>query len=267
LDDPRPELPRDRAMVVAPWAGLGRVTAEEDRHPELDPAAPVAAPRRGGARQRTRAQKCACREVLDLALAVDGGIRHDRDGLVQVVREIRARGRQRRERPIPAERADRLVRRLRRELRHLQIVGFETERRELLFTPLRWILELVGRCRDLPARRRLAARARSADAFELFLRAAALDALADALSGDAACGAVRDERSSQRVLVEEPPPGARAPQTDALTRPERIRIADIPLERDESALAREHVLVGRLDVPQRTQSQRVDAEETGVAHA
>src|SRR5438445_3112993 len=225
------------------------MTAEEDRHAQLDPMPTIATARRGRARQRAWAEERARREVLDLALAVDRWIGHDRDRLVQVVREVRARRRQRRERPVPAERADRLVRRLRSELRHLQIVGFEAERRELVLASLRWIIELVGRCRDLPARRRLPTRAGAADALELFLRTAALDPLADAAHGDAARRAVRDECAPQRILVEQAPPRLRAPQTDALAGSERIRIADVSLERDESALAREDVLVRRLDVP------------------
>src|SRR5438132_2408051 len=243
------------------------MTAEKDRHAQLDPTPAIATARRRRARQRAWAEERARREVLDLALAVDRGIGHDRDRLVQVVREVRARRRERGERPIPAKRADRLVRGLRRELRHLQVVGFEPERRELVLAPLRGILELVWRCRDLPARRRLPTRAGAADALELLFRTAALDPLADTRDGDATRRAVRDERAPQRILVEEAPPRVRAPQADALARPERVRIADVPLERDESALAREDVLVGRLDVPQRTQPERVHAEEAGVAHA
>src|SRR5438552_734447 len=105
------------------------MTAEKDRHAQLDPAPTIATARRGRARQRARAEERARREVLDLTLAVDRWIGHDRDRLVQVVREVRA------------------------------------------------------------------------------------------------------------------------PQTHALAGPERIRIADVSLERDESALAREDVLVRRLDVP------------------
>ena len=136
-----------------------------------------------------------------------------------------------------------------------------------MLAPLRRIFELVGRRRDLPARRRLAPSAGTANAFRRLLGPAARDALAQALDRHAARRAVSDERSPQRVLIEEPPTGLRASQTDALAGSERIRIADVALERDESALAREDVLVGRLDVPQRAQPERVDAEETGVADA
>src|SRR5438046_7630403 len=118
------------------------MTAEKDRHAQLDPAPTIATARRGRARQRARAEERARREVLDLTLAVDRWIGHDRDRLVQVVREVRARGRQRRERPVPAERADRLVGGLRRELRHLQVLPFEAERRELVLSPLRGVVEL-----------------------------------------------------------------------------------------------------------------------------
>ncbi len=205
--------------------------------------------------------------MLDLALAVDRGIRHDGDGLVQVVRDVGVRDGERRKRSVPSERADGLVPRLRRELRHLQVVLFESERRELLLAALRRVLELIGRRPDLPARRRLAPRAGTANALKRFLGTAAVDTVANAFDRDAPRGAVRDERSPQRVLIEEAPARSRAAKTDALAGPERVGIADVALERDESALAREHVLVGRLDVPERSQPERVDAEERGVADA
>ena len=56
-----------------------------------------------------------------------------------------------------------------------------------------------------------------------------------------------------------------AAQRDTLARSERDRIGDVPRERHEPALAREDVLVGRLDMPERTEPERVDAEDAGVA--
>ena len=112
LDDPRPELvarargdPRRAARSPARDRRGGSACCSSTQRPRSREA------RRRGARRRTRTEQSARREVLDLALAVDRGIGHDGDGLVQVVREIRARGGQRRERSVPAERADRLVRR------------------------------------------------------------------------------------------------------------------------------------------------------------
>ncbi len=265
LDDPRAQRARERAVIVAAQARLGSVTAEEDGHPQLDPSAAVAAARRRRPRRWTRTEEGACREVLDLALAIDGGIGHDRDSLVQVVGEIRTRGGQRRERTIPAERADRLVPGLRRELRHLEIVRLESERRELMLATLRRIVELVGRRRDLPARRRLAPCTRAADIPRRLLGTAASDPLAQAQGGDAARRAVGDERAPQGVLVEEPPSRSCPPKADALARPERIRIADIALEWNEPALAREDVLVRCLDMPQRSQAEPIGGKSSSIA--
>jgi len=58
-----------------------------------------------------------------------------------------------------------------------------------------------------------------------------------------------------------------ASQRDALARTERVRIAHVSLERHESALAREDVRVVRLDVPERPEAERVDAEEARVTDA
>ena len=55
-----------------------------------------------------RAEHRAAGEVLDLALAVDRRVGDDRDRLLEVVGEVLALGRERRERAVVAERADRL---------------------------------------------------------------------------------------------------------------------------------------------------------------
>ena len=140
-----PFCSRERAEVVAAQARPRGMAAEQERRRELDPAARVVRLRRGA-----RAEDDARREVLDLALAVDRRVRDDRDRLLKVVREVRAR-RERGERPVVAERADRLVARLDHERGHLQVVGLEAERRELALATDRHVVHLVGRRADLPA--------------------------------------------------------------------------------------------------------------------
>src|SRR5581483_8644866 len=266
LDEPRPDAPRERALVLGAHARLGSVTAEQDREAQLDPAIGDAA---AHARSEARLwpEHDARREVLDLALAVDRGIRDDGDRLVEVVREVRASVRERRERSVPSERADRLVRGLGHELRHAEVVGLEPERGELLLAPLRDVLELVGRPTDLPARGGLARRAAPLLHRDRLFGTARLHAGTRARRGDVPHLAVRGEARAERRLVDEPPAARAAPQGDALAGAERVRIADVLLERHEAALAREDVGLGRLDMPERTEPERVDAKDRRVADA
>ena len=77
LDQPRALLARERAEVVATQSGPGGVATEEERRGELDPP-----PRVVGLRRRPRPQQNTRGEMLDLALAVDRGIRHHRHRFV-----------------------------------------------------------------------------------------------------------------------------------------------------------------------------------------
>ena len=97
VEQPRPLLTGERAEVVAAQAGPGGMATEQERRRELDPA-----PRVVGLRCRPRTEQDARREMLDLALAVDRGIRHDGHGFVKVVREVRTRC-ERAERSVVAE--------------------------------------------------------------------------------------------------------------------------------------------------------------------
>src|SRR5439155_20200352 len=137
------------AIVGSRQPRLRRVTPAQDRMTKRNPGTRlVRAMQRGSGTEHD-----ARREVLDLALAVDGRIGHDRDGLVQVVGEIRPPFGQRCQRTVIAERPDQLVRGLRHEPRLLQVIGLETEGRELLLAPDRDVLDLVGRNGDLPTGR------------------------------------------------------------------------------------------------------------------
>src|SRR5207247_5049230 len=119
--------------------------AEEQGDPQLDPRTRAA----GTVDARLRSDDDPRREMLDLALTVDRRIRHDRDGLLEEVREVRALQRERGERTVVAERADGLVRGLLHERRLLQILGVVAERGELLLAPDREVLDLVRHHADL----------------------------------------------------------------------------------------------------------------------
>src|SRR5437868_14349814 len=98
-------------------------------------------------RSGTRTEEHTRREVLDLALAIDGWVRHDRDGLVEMVREVRARG-ARGERAVVSERPDWLVARLDREGGHPPVVRLAPERRALAPAACRPVLARGGRRRE-----------------------------------------------------------------------------------------------------------------------
>src|SRR5437879_2178366 len=261
LDEPGAALARQLAKVVARKAGLGGVPAEQDRRQQLDPR-PCALRARCGARAEQRAR----REVLDLALAVDRGVRHDGDRLVEVVGEVRTR-RERGERAVVAERADQLVAGLRHERGLLEIVRLEAERRELLLAAKRDVLELVGRNADLPPSLRLDASAGALDGLRRQRGPAAGEALAQAVHDHAAIAPHPDEPRTHRGLVEEAPAAVAALERDAIARSERHGVGDVALERDKAPFAREHVRVRGLDVPERPQAERVDAENARVADA
>ena len=113
IDQPCALLTREGAEVVAPQTGPGRVATKEQWRRELDPPPRVVCLRRG-----PRAEQSTRGEMLDLALAVDRGIRHHRHRFVEVIREVRARC-ERGERTVVAEGADRLITSLDHERGHL----------------------------------------------------------------------------------------------------------------------------------------------------
>src|SRR6266850_742445 len=266
LDAPGAEVARELALVIGTERGLGRMAAEQDRKAQLDPAIALR-----GARARPQlwawTENDARGEVLDLALAVDRRVGHDGDGLVDVVGEVRASVRERRQRSVPAKRADRLASGLGHVLRHAQVVGLEAKRGELLLAPARDVLELVGRRADLPAPLRLALRTALRDRREPFRGTAGRHAFARAVGRDATRLALRGEALAQGGPVDERPPVGVATQRDAIARTERIGIARVALERDEAALAREDVRLSGLDVPQRAQPEGIHAEHARVTDA
>ena len=86
---------------------------------------------------------------------------------------------------------------------------------------------------------------------------------AEPLHGDAAQPARREESLANGVLIEESPSSIAA-KRDPLPGREGHRVDHVPLERNETALAREDVLVLGFHMPQRSKAERVDPEDTRV---
>ena len=273
VDGPGPEAGGERARLRVGQAGPGIVAADEDRQAELDPR-----PHGSGAlRGRPWAEDDARREVLDLALAVDRRVRHDGDGLLQVIGEVDALARERRERAVVAERADRLAGGLRHVGDRAEILGLVAERGEPLLAQDRVVLELVGRRGDLePAVLPQSAPRSAGFAAPVGARGprpcaregpTRFQAVTGAVERDRVASARPEEALADRGLVEEPPAAAGALQRRVLPGAERPRVGDVALERDEAALTREDVLLVGLDVPQRAEPHGIDAEEANVAEA
>ena len=113
IDKPRALLAREGAEVIASQPGPRGMPAKEERRGEFDPPARVVRLRR-----RPRAEQNTRGEMLDLPLAVDRGIRHHRHRFVEMIREVRPR-RERSQRSVVAEGADRLITSLDHERGHL----------------------------------------------------------------------------------------------------------------------------------------------------
>ena len=108
-----PQVLHEPGLVLAGDLAVGRVrqgrhsvvASEDDRERGLDRAGIG----RGIVQGRAATEDGASREVLHLALAVDRRVGDDRDGLLEVVGEVLALGAERGQRPVVAERADRLL--------------------------------------------------------------------------------------------------------------------------------------------------------------
>jgi len=257
VDEPGARGARDRAQVVERDRALWRVAAEQERDAELDPGARAAGAIDGGPRPDDDAGG----EVLDLALAVDRRIGDHGDRFLQVVREVRALHRERRERAVVPERADELVPRLLHERGLLHVLGLVAERGKLLLATDREVLDLVGHDAELYATARPRRAVLGGDR-----RSTGLESPAIVGRRAAALRAQRDEARAKDPLVEVPPATRRPLKCGVLARSERPGVGAVALQRDEPALAREDVGLVGLDVPQRTEAHGVDADEAQVPH-
>ena len=209
-----------------------------------------------GVERRPPAEHGARREVLDLALAVDRRVGHDGDRLLEVVGEVLALWRQRRERPVVAERADRLGAVRRHLLAELDVVALPPEAGEDPVLHLHRLRRAGGRVAgDLGALERPTGLERAVPRRELGGPGAGEPALGD--------GALH-----LPVLVELRR-AALAVDGDhvLLAGRERLRLGDHVVAADDARLGAEDVVLRRLHLPQGAQAERVGREHALVVVA
>ena len=193
------------------------------------------------------AEHDAGREVLDLALAVDGRVGDDRDRLLEVVRERHRHRRERPQRPVPAQGADRLGAAVGVELELLLVAldpagrGQQGLQLELGLEDLVLVAVLLDRDR-LEAARQAGARLGGGQG------AAALGAAVDLALH---VGVVEHDRHA--VLAGQ--------EGDLLARRQRGGVARELGDRDDARLGGDDVELVGLDPPERAQAHGVHRED------
>ncbi len=218
------------------------VAAEQDRERRLH------RPRmgRGIAQGRAPPEDGAGGEVLHLALAVDRRVRDDGDRLLEVVGEVLALRAQGGQRPVVAERADRLGAVGGHLLDELDVVALPAETREDAVGDLHRLGRAGGGVAgDVRALKRPAGSQRAV------VRRRGRNA-----------GAREPAPSDLPLhLVVLPEPRAALARVDGdhqlLPWPERQRLGDHVADADDAGLGAEDVVVGGLEPPQRAQPERV----------
>ena len=228
------------------------VATEDHRERGFDRARVLA----GGVQRRAATEQRPGREVLDLALAVDRRVGDDGDRLLEVVGEVLALGRERGQRPIVAERADRLGPVGGHLLNQFDVVALPAEAGE----------DAVG---DLD--RLLGAGVGVAGHVIALERAAGLQgAVVPSRGLDPVAGepAVADD-PQHLVVGMQGRALARAvdPHQRLLAGGERLRLEDHRVDRDDARLGAEDVVVLGLDLPERPQTEGVGGEHALVGVA
>ena len=249
-----PKVLHQPGLVLAGDPAVGRVgerrqvvvAAEDDRERGLDG---VRVGRRV-VRRRAPPEHRPSREVLHLALAVDRRVGDHGDRLLEVVGQVLALRRQRRQRPVVAERADRLGPVRGHLLAELDVVALPAEAGEQALAHDDGLRGAGGRVagdvgalerapglqRAVVRRGRLGARALEPAARHLALHLRVLPESRAALGG-----VDRDH--------------------ELLPRPQRQRLGDHVVDADDAGLGAEDVVLGRLEPPQRPQAERVGGED------
>ncbi len=208
----------------------------------------------GIVQRRPAAEDRAGREMLHLALAVDRRVGHDRDRLLEVVGEVLALGRERRERPVVAERADRLGPVRGHLLHQLDVVALPAEPGQ---DPLADLDRLGwpggGVARDLRTLERAACMEGAVVGSNL-LRPGPLE---PAVTHDPQDLGVR--------MAAGGPLGAIDRDHRLLARRQRLRLGDHLLDRDHPRFRAVDPVGRGLELPQRPQPERVGAEHALVA--
>ena len=202
----------------------------------------------------SRPEHGAAREVLHLALAVDRRVGDHGHRLLEVVRQVLALGREAGQRPVVAQRADRLLARGRHLLHELHVLALPAEAAQHAVLHLHR-LGRAGRgvARDLRALER------SADGDHLCVAVHRLLARArhPALPGQPLQLDVLAQLRLALLAVEA--------DHHLLAGGERLGLRHRLLDRHHARLGGERVGAGGLDQPERPQAQRVHREDALVA--
>ena len=246
--------------MLAGDAAVGRVrerrqlvvAAEDHREGGFDGAGVEAGVLERGA----AAEDGAGREVLHLALAVDRRVGDDGDRLLEVVGEVLTLGRERRQRTVVAERADRLGPVGGHLLDQFDVVALPAEAGEDAVGDLDRLLGAgIGVAGHVGALERAAGFDRA------LVRRHAVDAVA-------LQPAVADDPQHLHVGVQGRVSLDAVDQHQRLlARRQRLRLGDHVVDRDDPRLGAEDVILGGLDLPQRPQPESVGREDALVAVA
>ena len=225
------------------------VAAEDDREGGFDRAGVLA----GGVDRGAAAEQRAGREVLHLALAVDRRVGDDGDRLLEVVGEVLALRRERRQRPVVAERADRLGPVGGHLLDQFDVVALPAEAGQHAVGDLDRLLGAgVGVAGDILALQRPAGLQGAVVARRRLDAVAAQPAVAD--------------HSQHRVVGVQGRVLAGTIDLDEglLPRRQRLRLGDHRVDRDDAGLGAEDVVVLGLHLPERPQAEGVGGKDALV---
>ncbi len=194
-------------------------------------------------------------EVLDLALAVDRGVGDHGDRLLEVVGQVLALGRERGQRAVVAQGADRLGAVGGHLLAELHVVALPAEAGEDAVLHLHRLGRAGGRvARDLGALERATGHEGAVPSRRL-----ATGPLGPALGDQPLHVGVLVERGLALLGVDR--------HQELLAGAQRKRLGDHVVDAHHAGLGGEDVVVGRLDLPERAQAHRVGAEDALVAMA
>ncbi len=228
------------------------MAAEDHREGGLDRARVLAR----GVDRGAAAEDRAGREVLHLTLAVDRRVGDDGDRLLEVVGEVLALRRERRQRPVVAQRADRLGPVGGHLLDQFDVVALPAEAGEDAVLDLDRLFRAgVGVARDVAALERAAGLQRPVIGTGLLGAVAGQPAVAD----DPQHLIVRAQGRAARLAVDR--------DHRLLARGERLRLGDHLGDGDDAGLGAEDEVLAGLHLPERPQAERVGGEGALVAVA
>ncbi len=195
--------------------------------------------------------------MLDLALAVDRRVGDDGDRLLEVVGEVLALGRERRQRPVVAERADRLGPVGGHLLDQFDVVALPAEAGEDAVGDLDRLLGAgVGVAGDVVALERAAGLQRAVVAGRPPRRRCARSQLSRTIRSISSCGCRVERAAARSISTSAFSPGASGFGSETIV-----------VDRDDAGLGAEDEVVLGLDLPERAQAERVGGEDALVGVA